>query len=164
MIIEATALLGLPVITKSAVKLGTVGGWVFDGRRVGLNALRVKTAGRAGILPWLEVSQLGRETVISDSATLPSGADGVEQIARATGPVMGVVAKTEAGHRLGRISDLYLETESGLIVRFYVRNFLQDRLIPRQFLVAITPKEIIFKDVVETPVFDTVAAEAAAGG
>ena len=163
MIIEATALLGLPVATSQAVELGRVCGWAFDGRRARVAALKVNRKGPDALLPWMEISHIDRQVVVSDLPVIPKESDALVQLARSTGAIIGVRAKTEGGRGLGRINDLFLEAETGLIARFYIRNFLQDRLIPRQFLVAITPKDIIFKYVVETPVFDTVAAEAPAG-
>lgn len=80
-----------------------------------------------------------------------------DEIYRTYGRVMGVTAKTESGKKIGRISDLLIEAETGLIVRFAIRNLFTERIIPRQFLVSISPRDVVFQDVVDQPIFDKVA-------
>ena len=84
-----------------------------------------------------------------------------DKIYKNFGPVMEVRAKTESGRSLGRISDLLIEAESGIIVRFYLKNLLSERIIPREYLVSITPKQIVFKDIVDQPIFDSLVSQTA---
>ena len=161
MVVETTALLGLPVISASSARLGTVDRCLFDPKGIKLAALQVpRGIGRkVSSLDFRDVLPLTRRSLIVDSdEALKSNLDGLDELHHRAGPVLGTVAKTESGRRLGRVGDVLIESETGGIVRFYLRNFLPERIIPRQYLVSINPKAIIFKDVVDQPIFNQLAS------
>lgn len=166
MIFEATQLLGLPVHTTSGQTVGSVNSCVFDNREAKLYGFQVTTGlikkyTGLQLIDAVSVSQTALE--ITDAKHLHRKLDEFDQIFRQTGPVLGVEAKTESGKRLGRVANVLVEIESGLIVRFYLKNLLAERIIPRQYLVSLNPKQVTFKDAVEAPTFDqTAAIEAAA--
>jgi uncharacterized protein YrrD len=162
MIIEATHIIGLPVKSSAEVQLGSVDLCVFDGRQAKLIGFQVRHGGvvkKFSGLPIDAVLSLSREAIIVDSSnSLLKDLKQYDEAYKAYGPILQVTAKTESGKKIGKVTDLTLEAETGYITRFYLHNLLQERIIPRDYLVSISPKEIIFKDVVSQPIFDQVAA------
>ncbi len=162
MIIEASQLLKRPVINTSGNRLGGVDHIVFDakdGRVYGFQVTLPGVVKRFRSLNFYEVISLNRQSIIIDNKeNLVANMRSLDEIFKETGPVINVVAKTESGKKLGRVNDLMLETQSGFIIRFVIRNLFVERIIPRQYVVAITPKAVIFKDIVDQPIFDQVAS------
>ncbi len=161
MIIEAAQLVGLAVVDEQGKKLGAVETLVFNGQTsrlagFGVNrpALLSKTVG----LPFEETLLLGPTEITVDSETaLTKDTKALDELFKRYGRVVGIKAKTESGRRIGKIADVFIEAETGIIIRFYLRNSLKEQIIPRQFLIAMTPQQIVFKDVVDQPIFDQVA-------
>lgn len=162
MVIEATALLGLDVRSSRGTLLGSVQRLVFDNRQASLVACVCKRSSIASrkkkFLLFSDILSLDRQTAFVDGETaLQEPQKELDEIGQRTGPVLGVNARTESGAPLGRMCDVLFDSSSGIIVRFAVRKLFNERLIPRQFLIAITPDNIVFKDSVNTPTFDQVA-------
>lgn len=161
MVIEASSLLGAPVLDTSGVKHGVVDAGVYlasEARLYGLQISKGSVLTRfRGLLITDIIAVNQRSIVIDTPEVIQKQLKELDQIAKETGPVVGVAAATESGKKLGKITDVLLDADSGFIVRFYLRQLLSERIIPRQFLVSITPRQIIFKDVVDTPIFDQVA-------
>ncbi|HSX42307.1 MAG TPA: PRC-barrel domain-containing protein [Candidatus Saccharimonadales bacterium] len=161
MVIEAAQLVGLEVAGEQGKKLGSVETLVFNGQTTrlagfGVNrpGLLTKTVG----LPFEETLLLGPDKItVNSEAALGQSTKTLDELFKKYGRVIGVTAKTESGRRIGKIADVFIEAETGLIVRFYLRNALKEQIIPRQFLVALTPQQVVFKDVVDQPIFDQVA-------
>jgi uncharacterized protein YrrD len=167
MVLEASRILKVPILDATGVVLGKVDTAVYlatEGRLYGFQVAKPGVLTRFAGVEFSDVLSLNQHSVIVDTIEcLQRDMKEFDKVAKATGPIIGLNAKTESGKKLGKISDLLLDAESGFIVRFYIRQLLQERIIPRQFVVSITPREVIFKDVVDTPLFDQVAgAEAAA--
>lgn len=59
-------------------------------------------------------------------------------------------AKTKSGKNLGKVYDILIETNVWTVVKYYIRNLLNERILPQEKIEEITPKAIIFKDDVET--------------
>lgn len=166
MIIEASQLVKTQVIDSAGGKIGTVKQLVFNGAKVqlvGFNLGLPSLVKKEAALYFEDVLSLDRNILVIDNATkLDQDLKQLEQITKLSGLVLGVTAKTESGRYLGKIQDLYIDSSSGLVIRLYVRNLLKERIIPREFLVSVTPKVVIFKDIVDQPIFDTVASQASA--
>lgn len=165
MVIEATHCFGTPVQDQSGHRHGSVDFLVVNGKeakvtgfQVVQNAVIKKFAG----LDWKDITAISRRHFqIKNSSVLQKNLQPFDTIYRTYGRVMGVTAKTESGKKIGRISDLLIDADTGLIIRFAIRSLFQERIIPRRFLVSVNPREIVFQDVVDTPVFDKVAASPA---
>jgi len=168
MLIEMTTLLKLPVYSSSNIKLGVVDRCLFDETKVALAALQVARAQvltKFLALNFNDILSLSRQAVIVDNEkVLTDNLGELDELKSRAGAVLGVRAKTESGKSLGRISDVLIEGQTGGITRFYLRQFLSERIIPRQYLVAITPEAVIFKDVVEAPVFNQLASAKTVSG
>jgi uncharacterized protein YrrD len=74
--------------------------------------------------------------------------------------LVGQVVKTESGKRLGKVSDLLINTETGEITKYYVGGWLADRIVPAEKIVKITKQAVIVED--EGPVKAEPVAAAAA--
>ncbi len=163
MIVEATALQGLPIRTVKQAKLGLAEACIFDGKRAQLLGFQVssnpilKQFSRLDAENILEISR--GQIVVDQSSALTKDLKPFDAELNRYGPIIGVRAKTESGQTLGVVRDVYLEVETGFIIRFLVRQFVAERIIPRQFLVSISPKQIVFKDIVSQPIFDQVALQ-----
>ncbi len=165
MVIEVSRLIKSPVLDATGREHGTVDTCVFtsdEGRLYGFQVARGSMLTRFLALRLDSVLSVTHKGLIIDQEQdLGKDLKGLDVIAKKSGKVLGVKAKTESGKTLGKISDLLIDADTGFIVRFYIRNLLMERIIPRQYLVSITPREIVFKDVVDTPIFDQVAASEA---
>ncbi len=66
-------------------------------------------------------------------------------LARKT-PVLGQLAQTQAGKKLGRITDLLIEIETWLVVRYYLGGLFNERILTADRVHLMTPKAVIFLD------------------
>ncbi len=66
-------------------------------------------------------------------------------------PVHGAPVLTESGKHLGRANDLLLDTELGMIVRYYVHGMIQDRIIAADQVIGIERRGIIVNDTSTAP-------------
>lgn len=167
MVIEASSILKAPVLDVTGRKVGSVDTCVYradEARLYGLQVSRGSVVSKFGSLLIDDIISLGSKSVIVDSGELiGKHLKDLDSIAKETGTIIGVKAVTESGKVLGKVFDLLFDSDTGFIVRFYIRrHVLSERIIPRQFLVSITPKQIVFRDVVDTPIFDQVATQAEA--
>jgi uncharacterized protein YrrD len=161
MLLEASHLTKGSVVDIQGLRCGQIDRCVFSREAAALAGFQVATGSVVSRFRGLDLTDcisLNHEAVVVDSADdLHKDLHELDEIAAATGPVIGVAAMTESGDRLGTVSDVLLDADTGLIVRFYLRRLLVERIIPRQYLLSITPKQVVFKDVVNTPVFTQVA-------
>ena len=168
MVLEVSQLNGAAIRSADGKKLSEVDRVIFDGDKVRIVGFQTKERAiltRFGRLDFdLTLAVLPGEIVIDNQKSIQRDLKLFDQLRRQYGDVIGVVAKTESGLKIGKITDLVFDTETGLIIRFYLGQFWRERIIPRQFLVAITPKQIVFKDLVTKPIFDQLATAGAGVG
>lgn len=161
MLIEATHLLGRQVSSSDGRGLGKVDRLVFASTPPSLVGFQLQISGvikKYAAVEFNEVLSLDREQIVVDGPrSLSKDLSELDELTKNVGTVLNAYAKTESGKNLGKVSDLLIEAESGIIVRFYVKQFLNERIIPQQYLVSITPRQVVFKDVVDTPIFNQVA-------
>lgn len=162
MIIELSQVMETEVYDSTGRKLAKADRAIFNGVQAKLIGFQVILPGlvkKFATLNFGDVLSLDRREIVIDTAkSLEKEFKSYDELIKSFGRVVGVTAKTESGRHLGKVQDLYLDSESGFIIRFYLRNLLKERLIPREFLVSVSPKEIIFKDVVDQPIFDKIAS------
>lgn len=155
---------GLPVRTSEGQTLGTVVQLIFDPTEVRLWGIEVDLKGMLTgrrLLSWEDIIALGQEGVVIDKASqLKKDLSALKVKRREGGTVIGLPAATQNQSGLGRVRDLMIESETGAIVRFLLVRFFQERLIPRQFLVTINSRQVVFQDTVEKPTFDKLASQA----
>lgn len=161
MLIEAAQLKGLPVKLATGKKIAAIDVIVFDGDQVRLAGWQTIQKGvmkRFHALSFEDTLSVGREGVVVDNeAVLKKDLQQLDAWQKQWGKLLNVKAKTESGKVLGKVYDILIEAETGYVVRFYIRQLIQERIIPRKYLAAITPKAVIFQDVVDAPIFDSLA-------
>lgn len=159
MIVELSELVGLRVVSTTNASLGKVDFCIFNGKTATLVGFQVARNGVvkkfAGVSFDKVVDVTRRELVVENEAALITKLNEFDAIYKTYGPVVGVTAQTESGERLGRVHDLFIEANTGAITRYHLRHFFQERIIPQQYLVAITPERIVFKDEVAKPQFNS---------
>jgi uncharacterized protein YrrD len=162
MLIEASRIKNLPVIDHDQNKLGVVESLYFDGDKgslVGFKILKSSVLNKFYALDYLDADITSQQSAtVEGKSYLKESLTDFDSLLKKFGKVIGARAVTQSGKSLGKIEDIMIEVESGLIVRFVLRNYIVERIIPRQFVVSITPKRIIFQDVVDQPIFDKVAS------
>jgi uncharacterized protein YrrD len=165
MIVELSDLKKVPVRTVTGDTLGHIDMPVFNGKEATLLGFQVAKRGvmkKFAAVYFMDLIDLTRhEALVENEQSLLTNLRDFDEAFKNFGPVTGVVADTESGKRLGRIADVYIDITTGAIVRFYIKNLLQERIIPRDYLVAITPQKVVFKDGADQPVsFEKVAQPA----
>lgn len=162
MIVEASRLLGATVRDVNGRKIGRVDRLVIDGvsgRIFGFQVIQTGLVSKFLALQFFDVISFDNQgLVIKDETALDRNLADFDRVAQLFGPLMGVKAKTESGRSLGRVSDLFIDSKSsGLIIRFVIRYLLKERIIPRRFVVSVSPREVVFQDIVDQPTFDQIA-------
>lgn len=160
MLVEASHYIGLPVVSESGQKLGTVDRFVFHAAEAKISGLQIV---RPGIIKkfaglWFDdITDSSRQGFVAEAGKIQLKLKEFDEITKQYGSIIDVPAVTESGVGIGRVTDVIFDATTGGIVRFVLRNFLTERIIPRQFFVTATPKVVVFQDVVEAPIFDKVA-------
>ncbi|MEX1123871.1 MAG: hypothetical protein WEC81_01750 [Patescibacteria group bacterium] len=165
MVIELSDLQGTAVRSATGQMLGKVDFAVFNGKEATLLGFQIARPGvvkKFAGLYFADLIDIARdELVIENDSILKPNLRDFDQAYKNFGPVVGVNATTQSGIKLGKVADLYLDLTTGGIIRFYVRHLLNERIIPQQYLIAITPEQIVFNDVVGEPMFEKTATQAA---
>jgi len=163
MILEASALLNAQIKTTQDEKLGNVDRLIFSSATAKLVVIQVvstKVLKKFTALDYDDVISAERGLVVVDSAnSLTKDLKPLDEEYKKTGRVIGVNAVTKSGQSTGKVVDVAFDETTGLITRFYLRQLLTERIIPRSFLVQITPKKIIFEDAINSPTFDRLASQ-----
>ncbi len=61
-------------------------------------------------------------------------------------PVLGQRAETRNKTRLGKVSDLLIDSTTGFVSRFYIASFLKDLVLTSEMIYKITRRAVIFDD------------------
>ena len=161
MLIEASKIKGLPVVDPTPSKLGVVDFLVFDGDKgalIGMQVLRNGVIKKFFGLAYQDCDPTSLNAVVVDEPnSLQYNLRNFDTVYKQFGPVINVRAVTESGKRLGNIDDIFIDSATGLIIRFVLREIVIERIIPRSYVVSITPKQVVFQDVVNDPTFDKLA-------
>lgn len=164
MIIELTHILNNKVINNNGLLIGRINGATIDTKNQLVSAIIVKENSvlrfrkQDLFVPYEEIASADRNLVTLRPMAKTASARDFKQVNEEVGPILGVAAFTESGERLGRVADIHFELETGKINRYDIKYLWQEQLIPQQFVVAITPKRIVFADIVKRPTFDHAAA------
>lgn len=167
MVLEVSQLQDALIRSANGQKLATVDKVIIDGDKaqiVGFQITQRSLITRFGRLDFDQIVSIGRnDIVVPDQKSIEKDLKLFDQLRQQYGSVLGVTAKTESGQTIGKITDLLIDDNTGLIIRFYLCHFFRERIIPRQFLVSITPRQVVFKDIVIEPIFDETATAGAIG-
>jgi uncharacterized protein YrrD len=152
MLIEASKLIKLPVAAEDALsKVGQISQIMVDpenGRFLGFlvstGFLKDKLAlGVNDISYW---DPAGIITEHETNLVKPSEIVRINNLLEREFDLMGLPAKTETGKQLGDVNDFLLDTETQVVIKYYLKDLLdQSRVMPAEKVVSID-KEIIFTD------------------
>lgn len=169
MLIQATILKNLPVASiEDQAKIGHVDGLIIDPKNGKIEALQVKPNllfSKNKILSTIDIVETdsnGLVTKNQENLVVPEEIIRVREILTKKIPVLGQIAVTESGNKLGHINDLLIDSESWMILKYYVKSAWEDRILAADKIVKITEKAVIFTDDVieKTPVVEPEGAAA----
>lgn len=164
MVIEYSDIHKAPLKAVTGEKLGEVDFAIFNGKEATLMGFQIvhnKLVKKFSGVHFIDLIDITKhEIVVENAKTLKTNLKDLDLAYKNFGPVIGVTATTESGKRIGKVADLYLDLTTGGIIRFYIKNILHERIIPREYLVAITPERIVFKDIVGTAKFSEASTQA----
>lgn len=153
MFLQASQLLGIEIIAiDEQATVGRIEEVLFtpeDGR---LSALIVKPrsffAKPLGLLPSALIDLEGPRGTIQAQSDLTDLAEmvRVEQLRKRRTPILGQKAQTKSGKALGLVADVLIDTTTWLVERFYLQKLLDQRIVPKKFVLEITPKVVLFSD------------------
>lgn len=159
MFIQASQLLAIEIVAiQEQVIAGRIEEVLFSPDEGRLSALIVKPKGfftrSQGLLPSALIDLEARAAAIQTEADLTDLTEMVriEQLKQRRMPILGQKARTRAGVSLGIVADLLVDSTTWLIEKFYLQKLLEQRIIPKRFIVEVTPKAVIFSDeLIEPP-------------
>ena len=157
MLIQASDLIGLPVgALNTQSKIGQVQKIIIDPANGKLLGFEVKKSGffsKNKILSAadiLEFEQQGLVTGNEENLVNPEEVIRIKEVIGEKIKVLGAKAITESKKYLGRIYDLLIDTDNLMVVKYYIKNLWQDRIVPSNKVVKIEKKGVIFaEDIVE---------------
>ena len=60
--------------------------------------------------------------------------------------LIGLPAKTKSNKKIGKITDVAISLENGLLIKIYVSSTFRKQIIPRTNIIEFTPKAVIIDD------------------
>lgn len=151
-LVLTTSLVGVAVVaSKEKAHVGTIASTFFDIER-GLVIGFTITPGwlKASLFVYLDdFVSLNRSAMVvkSKDRVLPlEKVEEVKSLGRKGVKLIGLKVVNQSGKTLGKVSDLAISLENGLIIRLFIGSLWGDRVIPREKIVQITRKKIIIDD------------------
>lgn len=152
-LVLASSIIGLPVASlKEEAKLGVVKKILIDIDSGAIYGYLVQKSlfAKPEFIDAKDILGAEKAAFVVDSA---SALNPIDEIVRAkkmleTGfKLFGLpVLSSNQDKKIGKVDDFAISVTNSLIMSLYVRNFLGDRIIPRQKIVKITKKNIIVDD------------------
>jgi sporulation protein YlmC with PRC-barrel domain len=112
------SLLGRPVVSRaSADRLGELTGFVVDGPKHPVVALRLGRRRHARFVTRTDLRAIGPDAIVIDDASMVHPAAGPLEEASAKGAsdVLGAPVYTSTGMAIGRVSDIDADLDRGLV-------------------------------------------------
>jgi len=159
MLIPISHLLGKPVKSlDSESNIGLVENILIDPENGKLLAFLVRTGFifiKIKLLSPTDIAGLTPDFLVvhdSDSLILPEEIIKAKKVLDQKIFVLGSMVKTKRGKILGKCSDLWIESATNEVVKFYVKStplagpLAEDRIIPIEKVIRITRSQIVVKD------------------
>ena len=166
MLILVSQLINQPVIIESAgSQIGRIGLPVINPENGKLLAFHLTT----GLIDRLTNSnklidgQLIRDyssqqnTLASSTVLQLSQEPKIREIIKSKIKVYGATVRTEGGNKLGQATDLLLDSELGIVIKYYVHSLLRDYVITAEEVITIDRRGIIVND--RTPKVSSIIPE-----
>jgi len=153
MLIQASTIIGLPIAAMDTEsKVGKIENIVVDpdsGELVGFFVKPLGMFARNKVLSALDVIDIDKNGMVvksEESLVDLSEIVKMEQIIKKNIKIIGQKAITESKKYLGKVNDLLIDTESALVLKYYIGDILENRIIPNDKLIKITQNALIFSD------------------
>lgn len=153
MILPYTKIVGLTVYDfKNQRKIGQIKDVVFEAKNFKVSGLTLEGSfleRKAKIVNSTDVIDIGSQGVIvNDSEAISSIEENVRLKDAIKSGCHGIGQKvvTKGGKGLGRVIDLFVETETLEISKIHVKNIFTERIISRAAIIEMKKKKIIVKE------------------
>ncbi len=152
MLILASTLKRCPIIAPGTGKLGELGQLIIDGHNgqiLGFCLHRQFPFGPQKIISMVDIIAIDRRVVVINNPDSIVASDEVIRIHKVMKEglrLLSAKAVTENGQYLGKVYDLLICNEPPIVVRYYMRHYVKNRILPAEKVVRITKKAIVFSD------------------
>lgn len=167
MFIEATKLCSLPVAAQDAqIKAGVIKEILVDPENGHLLGFLVQTGGLFSAKKALSITDVinwdpqGIVTESIDNLVAPDEIVRIKDVISKKIQLLGMKAKTESGKSLGEVENFLIDTETEMVVKYYLKDLLGKSRILESNKVSSIDKAIVFTDDVSEPPKGAVGAEA----
>lgn len=159
-LVLATSLIGLSVASlEDKSKIGYIRKILIDtdaGKVMGF-VIAKNIIAKSQLILLSEVFGLDKSALVIKDQTVITDIEEVVAAKAILGKGVGLIGHrviSQEGRKIGRVVDLGISLDNGLILKFYVRSFLMDRIIPRSRIIEITKKGVVVHDdpALHTPV------------
>ncbi len=153
MFIEARKLIGLPVAAiDSGSKIGVVSKVVVEPQNGNLLGFMVKSGGlfsESKALATIDVFEWdpnGLVTRTIDNLVPPAEIVRLNEILKINFDLLDLKAKTEAGKNLGQVENFLVDSATGTVVKYYLKDLISGKRVLSSDKVIKIDKAIIFSD------------------
>ena|SRR3990167_5405497 len=154
MLILTSTILNLPVAAlDEQKKIGEVKDLVFDPNNGELLGLLVGQKGfflqRTNALSSQDILDFDKNGIVTKSEENLVELDEIVRIKKSLHDkikIIGQKAVAKSGKKLGHIYDLLIDADTLVITKYYIKDMLEERIIPANCVVEITPRAVVFSD------------------
>jgi len=153
MITQVSNLLNLPVISQHGELLGEISDVVFDHENGNILGFLLKTKGflsKPQAISTNDVVTFHRKVIILNSSDSVVEIPEVVRLQKEIDSKIKILearAITESGKRLGSIENLLINTETGSIIKYYIKSVIAGRrIIPAEKVIEIKKEGVIFSE------------------
>lgn len=156
MFLQASKIIGLPIgILETRSKNGSVENIIVDLKTNKIIALLIKESGLFSKRKCLSVEDIvdfdHQAIVIRNQNNLLEIKEIVRanKIVRDNNFILGMRAQNKNKKNIGKVYDFVFNNENFLVEKFYVRNWINEIILPKKNLIKIDNKILIFRTLVK---------------
>ena len=152
MFLEASKILNKPLAAlEEQSKIGDICDILIDPEKGQVLGYLVKSGLFSGlkVLPFSDLASYDDEGMVAKSQENLVECESIERIAKSMKDnikILQAPVRTENGQNLGKVTDFIIDTQLGTITKYMVEGLTDQRIIPSDQIVEITPAEILVKD------------------
>jgi uncharacterized protein YrrD len=153
MLIEASKLIHLPIgALDSQAKIGSVQNIIIDPKNGELLGFFVKESGLFSptkVLSSTDITEFdanGLVTKTNDNFVDLKEIIKIKDVVKKNIKIIGASAITESGSKVGKVFDLLINTDTLLVVKYYIKGFFQDKIISSGQIIKINKHGVIVSD------------------
>lgn len=158
MMIEAIKLIGLPVAAEDILsKVGIIRRIIVNPENGQLMGFLVLTGffSPAKVLSVIDIKFWDKDAIITDSEENLVEPDEIVRIKAVLDQkidIMGMNTETESGKSLGFVENFLIDTETGSVIKYYLKDMLgQSRIMPADKVIKIDKTIVFVDDEIELP-------------